>query len=84
MELGNIVIVGAGKEKGNRMVVVGLDEKFVYLADGKRLKASKPKRKSYKHVKACGKEKLTLDADKLKLERVNAEIRDFLKRSKHV
>lgn len=84
METGSIVIVSAGKEKGKRMVVVGIDEKFVYLADGKRVKAIKPKRKSFKHVKACGKGKLALDAEKLRLERVNAEIREFLKRSKYV
>jgi len=84
MENGNIVIAQAGKEKGERLVVVRQDEKYVYLADGKRLKADKPKKKSLKHIKICGKEKLTLDAEELKLERVNAKIREFLKRSKHV
>lgn len=84
MESGMIVIASAGKEKGERLVVVRCDEKFVYLADGKRLKAQKPKKKSLKHVKACGKERLILDAEELRQERVNAKLREFLKRSKHV
>ena len=79
--VGKIVIARAGKEKGERFVVVRSDEKFVYLADGRRLKADKPKKKSLKHISLCGKDQLTLDADELKLERVNAKIRKFLKGS---
>ncbi len=81
MKLGDLVIATAGKEKGQTLVVVGADSQFVLLADGKRLKAAKPKRKSLKHVKAC-KGQLDLTCEELKLERVNAKIRNYLKKER--
>ena len=78
MRAGNIVLALAGKEKGGIYVVVKIDDKFVYLADGKRLKADKPKKKSLKHVKMFDKgidECEVLD----KNERVNAKFRKILK-----
>ena len=86
MEIGNIVKATAGKEKGEIFVIVAIENKFVYLADGKRLKASKPKKKSLKHVQLFGSEKMdskiVLDTN----DRVNAGIRKFLshKRSEYV
>ena len=50
-KIGNVVIATAGKEKGQLLVIVNLDDKYAYLSDGKRLKASKPKKKSFKHIK---------------------------------
>lgn len=79
MQIGKCVIACAGKEKNQIFIVVGFDSKYVYLADGSRLKVSKPKKKSCKHIKAYGQETLTLSLDELKLERVNAKIRKFLK-----
>ena len=78
MRAGNIVFALAGKEKGGIYVVVKIEDKFVYLADGKRLKADKPKKKSLKHVKMFDKgidESEVLD----KNERVNAKFRKVLK-----
>lgn len=86
MEIGSIVKANAGKEKGEIFVVVAIENNFVYLADGKRLRANKPKKKSLKHVKLFGNEKMdpkiVLDTN----ERVNAGIRKFLsqKRSEYV
>ena len=75
---GNIVLATAGKEKGEHFVVVKVDEKYVYLADGKRLKADKPKRKSYKHVKMFDK---GIEADEVldKNDRINAKFRKIIK-----
>ena len=52
---GNIVIATAGKEKGQKFVVLSCDSKYCYLVDGKRLKLSKPKKKSLKHVQKASK-----------------------------
>jgi ribosomal protein L14E/L6E/L27E len=51
MDVGTIVISTAGRDKGKKQVVVNIDG-YVYVADGKEHKLSKPKRKNIKHVKA--------------------------------
>lgn len=48
--LGQLVICLKGKEKGRLMCVIGTDEKFVYLADGRERTFANPKRKNPKHV----------------------------------
>ncbi len=78
MEIGNIVIALAGKEKGQIYVIVEKEDNFVYLADGKRLVASKPKKKSLKHVRQFGSDKLTREELRDKNPRINAKIRKFL------
>ena len=85
MKIGDVALATAGKEKGQLFVIVALDDKYVYLSDGKRLKANKPKKKSFKHIKKIGGEALG-DQVVDKNERVNALIRKFLskKRSEHV
>lgn len=79
IEKGNVVRAIAGKEKGDVFVVLDVDEKFCFLVDGKRLKISKPKKKSLKHVQKAS--KIGFETEKLKSgqEKVNAEIRKFLK-----
>ena len=79
IEKGNVVRAIAGKEKGDVFVVLAVDEKFCFLVDGKRLKLSKPKKKSLKHVQKAS--KIEFETEKLKSgqEKVNAEIRKFLK-----
>ena len=84
MKIGQIVIATAGKEKLQTFVVVKAEGNFVYLADGKRLKAIKPKKKSLKHIKQCKGEMVDLTEGELLEERVNAKIRNGLKRSKNV
>ena len=76
--IGNVVEATAGKEKGQLFVVVGLNDKYAYLSDGKRLKASKPKKKSFKHIKMfCS--KVLSEAELLdENERINAKIRKIL------
>ena len=84
MKPGQIVIATAGKEKLQKFVVVKVEDKFVYLANGKRLKASKPKKKSLIHIRLCKGEVVDLTEKELLEERVNAKIRNGLKRSKDV
>ena len=86
MEKGSVVISTAGKEKGQIFVIINIDDKYAYLSDGKRLKTSKPKKKSFKHIRVFGCYFLN-DADLFdKNERVNATIRKFLSniRREHV
>ena len=79
LQEGDVVVATAGKEKNQIFVVLETDGKFCYIVDGKRLKLTKPKKKSLKHVQRAS--KIGFDAQKLKSgqENVNAEIRKFLK-----
>lgn len=81
LQIGDVVLATAGKEKGEMLVVVKLDKNYVYLADGKRLVADKPKRKSYKHIKMFSK---GLAEEELKDTnfRINAKIKKILKLKK--
>ena len=76
---GDVVVATAGKEKNQIFVVMDVTEKFCLIVDGKRLKLTKPKKKSLKHVQKAS--KIGFNVEKLKSgqENVNAEIRKFLK-----
>ena len=52
MEVGQIVCSLGGSDKGSFLLVVDLDKDYVYLADGKRFKLNRPKRKNPKHISA--------------------------------
>ena len=79
MEKGMVVIATAGKEKNQKFVVVDVKENYIFLADGKRLKVSKPKKKSAKHIQKCSTEKFPESELLIKDEKVNSAIRNFLK-----
>ncbi len=82
---GDVVVATAGKEKNQIFVVLKIDEKYCYLVNGDRLKLTKPKKKSLKHVQKAS--KIGFDVEKLKSgqENVNAAVRKFLKeRSQYV
>ena len=78
IKVGNAVLSTAGKEKGSIFVVIALDEKFAYIADGKRLKKDKPKKKSFKHLKLVSLRSLSIEEINDLNERTNARIRKFL------
>lgn len=46
---GSIVKAVAGREKNGFFVVLDCDSVFAYIADGKRRKVEKPKRKAYSY-----------------------------------
>lgn len=51
-EIGRIVEVIRGRDKGLYAVVVGHEsDRFVYIADGDKRKADRPKKKNAMHVK---------------------------------
>lgn len=52
---GQLVICLKGKEKGKLMCVTEVDDKFIYLVDGKDRRFNNPKRKNPKHVEVTDK-----------------------------
>lgn len=79
---GDLVVATAGKEKNDIFVVLEVDNKFCYLVDGKRLKINKPKKKSLKHIQKASKIPFPKEHLEKREEKLNAEIRKFLKERK--
>lgn len=52
LRLGSIVISKAGHDRGDILIVTGINpnEDIVYLADGKNRKVESPKKKKLKHI----------------------------------
>ena len=78
IKVGDVVIALAGKEKGGMYVVVKTDDKYAYLSDGDRLKTSKPKKKSFKHIRKISEECLSESEVTDPNMRANASVRKFL------
>jgi len=80
LELGQLVISTAGRDKGKYMLVIKiLDSNFVHVADGELRKVEKPKKKKIIHLKALNK-KSDYIAQKLESKRkiYNEEVRKAL------
>ena len=50
MTVGQIVSVKRGRDKDVLMVVVKIEDGFLFLADGRRRKLARPKKKNIKHI----------------------------------
>lgn len=61
---GQVVYSKSGHDKGDTLMVLFVEGAYVYLADGKRRKIEKPKRKKMIHVQPTGYVDMVL-ADKL-------------------
>lgn len=48
--VGQIVCSKSGRDKGSVLVVVGEDDLYVYVCDGKERPLERPKRKNAKHL----------------------------------
>ena len=48
---GSVVRAEAGRDSGGFFAVVGTDEKYCFIADGRSRKLDKPKRKNIKHIR---------------------------------
>lgn len=79
MEKGIIVKALAGKEKNQVFVVIDVAENYAYIADGKRLKKDKPKKKSVKHIQKVSTKRFPIEELEINDEKVNASIRKFIK-----
>jgi len=79
MNVSDIVISLNGRDAGKRFIVIGTDNEYSLIADGKGRRFEKPKRKKNKHLKYVDKID-SLIADKLKEDGkiTNNEIRRAL------
>jgi len=79
MNVSDIVISINGRDAGKRFVVIGTDNEYSLIADGKGRRYEKPKRKKNKHLKFIDKASGPL-ADKLAAgeNATNNELRRFL------
>lgn len=51
---GDIVYATKGRDKDTPFVVLEVSDEYVWLANGRRRKVTKPKKKKIKHVLSCG------------------------------
>ena len=75
----DIVVSLNGRDGGKRFLIVGTQDEYSLLADGKRRRIEKPKLKKNKHLKPEGKANDQITAKLMNGERVtNNEIRRAL------
>lgn len=65
-KIGSVVRSNAGHDSGNVFVVVKIDEKYVYICDGKERPVERPKRKNPKHLTCT---KSIIDEERLQTNR---------------
>ncbi|HIY04774.1 MAG TPA: KOW domain-containing RNA-binding protein [Candidatus Anaerotignum merdipullorum] len=82
---GQVVYSKSGHDKGDVLIVLSVEGNYVYLADGKRRRLEKPKRKKKIHVQPTGYVDTAL-ADKLAKHAyiLNADIAKAIQRYKEV
>lgn len=74
IEVGNIVISKAGRDKGRRLVVVEvLDSAYCLVADGDLRKLEKPKRKKWMHLKKTNQDKVEIKSNS-QLRKICSEV----------
>lgn len=52
--IGRFAVSKAGHDKEYKYVIVHMDDRYLYLCDGKYHPLDKTKKKAYKHVAICG------------------------------
>lgn len=83
--IGKFATSKAGHDKGKCYVIVGVEDEFVYLSDGRLKTMEAPKRKRKKHIQlincTVGSEILErlAGADKVSNEEIKYEIKKYLK-----
>jgi len=66
---GCIVLSTAGRDKGRYFLVIGMEDNYALIVDGKLRSVESPKRKKIKHLMYAGK----VSAEKL-LAKINADM----------
>lgn len=69
-EKGMLVKSKAGHDKGKVYVIFQMDEKYVYLVDGKLKTLAKPKKKKYCHVQVIQRKYDITEADDTAVKRI--------------
>ncbi|MDR0491789.1 MAG: KOW domain-containing RNA-binding protein [Oscillospiraceae bacterium] len=79
IEKADVVVSLNGRDEGKRFLVIGTQDDYSLIADGKRRRAEKPKRKKNKHLKLEDKADSRITAKLISGEKVtNNEIRRAL------
>ena len=63
--VGDLVQSTAGRDRGETLLVIKVEEKFALLVNGKTRKVLSPKRKNIKHLKKVSTAKLTMIAERI-------------------
>lgn len=80
VEIGQLVVSKAGRDKGKHFLVADCQEDYLYLVDGNLRRLEKPKRKKRKHVRPVDKVSLVIREAIVREEKMNnAVIRVELK-----
>ncbi|MCL2078222.1 MAG: KOW domain-containing RNA-binding protein [Oscillospiraceae bacterium] len=54
MKIADLVISINGRDAGRQFTIIGISDEYSLIADGKRRRIEKPKRKKNKHLKLTG------------------------------
>lgn len=88
--IGMLAASKAGHDKSETYMIVGEDEKYVYLCDGRLRPLQKPKKKSRKHIQIIKKgidedlQRRLLEGAAVYDEEIKYVIRQFNRQSKEV
>ncbi|OUP48931.1 KOW domain-containing RNA-binding protein [Lachnoclostridium sp. An181] len=69
-KMGMLAKSKAGHDKNNVYIVIGEEDRYVYLADGEVRTWEKPKKKKKKHVQPIGRYYELEESDNVKLKRI--------------
>ena len=76
MNISDVVVSTAGHDQGEIFYVIGTDDQFLYLANGKDRTLDKPKRKKRKHVQKVLRSETRVAAKLISGDKVlNSELR---------
>ena len=79
LSIADVVISLNGRDAGKRFIVIGTEDVYSLIADGKGRRYEKPKRKKNKHLKFEGKADSFITGKLMEGEKItNNEIRRFL------
>lgn len=63
--VGDVVVSTAGRDRGEALLVIEVQDKYALTVDGRTRKVLSPKRKNIKHLKKVSTAKLTSIADRI-------------------
>ena len=83
ISVGDIVVSAAGRDCGRCFVVIGsAGDGYVLLADGRRRRVEKPKKKNLRHVRKWKSSEEMIAYRAFSMEMANAEIRRVLSKAR--
>ncbi|MCL2545903.1 MAG: KOW domain-containing RNA-binding protein [Oscillospiraceae bacterium] len=77
MRKGDVVRSTHGHDKGGIFVVLDVEDDYLHLADGRKRRIEKPKRKKCKHVQKIAAEAIALPMERLSNKAVWQALRQY-------